>query len=131
MLTRISGTSIPLRSKLLLLAMLPLLLMFGLIIGLVVIQSDNLSKNQANLIRSETLASKKQELLQYVELARASIAPIYDPANENDETAKLRVIDILNNLTYGEDGYFFAYTYDGTSLVLPYQRNGGSKYLGC
>ncbi|MBV7297730.1 cache domain-containing protein [Enterovibrio paralichthyis] len=121
MLTRISGTSIPLRSKLLLLAMLPLLLMFGLIIGLVVIQSDNLSKNQANLIRSETLASKKQELLQYVELARASIAPIYDPADENDETAKQRVIDILNNLTYGEDGYFFAYTYDGTSLVLPYQ----------
>lgn len=94
------------------------------------IQSDNLSKNQANLIRSETLASKKQELLQYVELARASIAPIYDPANENDETAKLRVIDILNNLTYGEDGYFFAYTYDGTSLVLPYQPEWWVKISG-
>ncbi|WP_028022682.1 cache domain-containing protein [Enterovibrio calviensis] len=121
MLTKLSGISTRLRVKILILAMLPLLLMFGLIIGLVVIQSDALSKNQANLIRSETLLSKKQELLKYVELARASIAPIYDTANENDDEAKQAVINILNNLTYGEDGYFFAYTYDGTNLVLPYQ----------
>ncbi|MDD1794877.1 cache domain-containing protein [Enterovibrio sp. ZSDZ42] len=121
MLTKLSGISTRLRAKILILAMLPLLLMFGLIIGLVVIQSDALSKNQANLIRSETLLSKKQELLKYVELARASIAPIYDTANENDDEAKQAVINTLNNLTYGEDGYFFAYTYDGTNLVLPYQ----------
>ncbi|WP_407332766.1 cache domain-containing protein [Enterovibrio sp. 27052020O] len=121
MLTKLLGMNAPIRIKILILAMLPLLLMFGLIIGLVVIQSDALSKNQANLIRSETLLSKKQELLKYVELARASIAPIYDTANENDDGAKQAVIDILNSLTFGEDGYFFAYTYDGTNLVLPYQ----------
>ncbi|WP_325893226.1 cache domain-containing protein [Grimontia sp. NTOU-MAR1] len=120
-MTKLSGIVMPLRIKLLMLTMLPLLLMFGLIIGLVVIQSDTLSKNQANLIRSETLSSKKQELLKYVELARASISPVYDAAGENDEKAKQQVIDILNSLTYGEDGYFFAYTYDGTNLVLPYQ----------
>ncbi|SKA62822.1 cache domain-containing protein [Enterovibrio nigricans] len=120
-MTTFSGINTPLRVKILILTMVPLLLMFGLIIGLVMIQSDSLSNNQANVIRSETLASKKQELLKYVELARASISPIYDAAHENDAEAQKAVIDILNKLTYGEDGYFFAYTYDGTNLVLPYQ----------
>ncbi|TKF33928.1 histidine kinase [Enterovibrio norvegicus] len=120
-LSNLSGINTRLRAKILVLAMVPLLLMFALIIGLVTVQSDSLSTNQADLIRTETLASKKQELLKYVELARASVSPIYNAATPHDENAKQAVIDVLNKLTYGEDGYFFAYTYDGTNLVLPYQ----------
>ncbi len=60
--------------------------------------------------------------MKYLELARKTIAPIYDNASVDDDDAKQQVVAILNNLTFGDDGYFFAYTYDGTNLVLPYQQ---------
>ncbi|MFD2177228.1 cache domain-containing protein [Veronia pacifica] len=114
---------IPLRMKLLVLVMVPLLSMFAVIVAVLSIQSKKLSESQAEVIRSETLASKRQELKQYMELAMASIEPIYREAESDDLAAQEKVKQRLRNLTFGEDGYFFAHRYDGTSLVLPYQSD--------
>ena len=67
------------------------------------------------------LNAKKLELLNYLSLAQTSIRHIYDPALADDSEAKRQVNEILKTLTYGEDGYFFVYDFEGTNLVHPKQ----------
>ena len=76
------------------------------------------------------LAAKKSELLNYLRLAQTSIQHIYDSAAPNDETAKQRVKEVLNTLTYGPDGYFFVYDFKGNNLVHPKQPHRvGNNWL--
>ncbi|WP_235869301.1 hypothetical protein [Veronia nyctiphanis] len=94
-------SGISFRLKLLALVMAPILSMFVVIATVVVIQSDQLSSSQEEVIRNETMASKKQELLQYMDLALRAINPIYEAAEPDDESAKQEIIALLNNFTFG------------------------------
>ncbi|MGH6860930.1 MAG: cache domain-containing protein, partial [Phyllobacterium sp.] len=67
------------------------------------------------------LEAKQTELLNLTNLALSAINGIYEHAAADDEQAKQKVRDILAALDYGEDGYFFVYDYDGTSIAHPRQ----------
>jgi len=115
------GIAMNLRQKVLLLATVPLILAVSAISLLVTYQAQSLSDEEIASFERSMLAAKKDELLNYLSLAETSIRHIYENASADDEVAKEQVKEILHALTYGPDGYFFVYDYEGTNLVHPKQ----------
>ncbi len=109
--------------NIILLSIMPLIIVVGIVASIMFSQAKQLVEEQVALTRSNVLAVKKQELKQYVEMALKSIEPYYRDPSLTEELAKQIVAEKLSSLTYGNDGYFFAYTWDGDALVLPYQPN--------
>lgn len=107
--------------KLFLLATVPLILAVTAISILVAYQAQELSKQELRILETKLLETKEAELLNYMSLARTSISIIYGNAQPDDEEAKLLVTQILSAMTYGDDGFFFVYDYDGNNLVSPKQ----------
>ena len=114
-----------LRQKILLLATIPLILAVAAISLLVNRQADSLATREIALFEETMLAAKKAELLNYISLAQTSIDHLTSiPVNSSAEDvieAQVRAKQILNSLTFGEDGYFFVYDRAGTNLVHPKQ----------
>ena len=109
--------------KVFLLAALPLVLAVAAIATVVNFQSRALFEQEIAIVEDRLLGAKKSELINYMSLARTSIAHIYGNAAPDDDEAKKQVMQILAALTYGPDGYFFVYDYDGKNLVSPKQTN--------
>jgi two-component system NarL family sensor kinase len=115
-------TSMPklnLRLKFLLLSILPLVLAASAISWLVFAQAERLAEAEIRTFERNILQARKDELKSYLELAMASIDHIYSVASPLDAVSKERVKAIIEDLSYGEDGYFFIYDRDGTALVDP------------
>lgn len=112
-----------LRQKILLLSTVPLILAISAISLLVSFQTQSLSEDEIATFERKMLSAKKSELLNYLSLAQTSIRHIYENAEPDDDTAKEWVKDVLNGLTYGLDGYFFVYDYEGNNLVHPRQSH--------
>lgn len=109
-----------LRQKIIVLAVLPLVIAVLVIAALVAVQTRALARQEAALLEESMLAAKRTELRHYVELAQTAIAHIYD-SGRDDLLAREEVKRILNTMSFGEDGYFFAYDAAGTNLVHPRQ----------
>lgn len=114
-----AGTKISLGKQVFLLAAVPLVLAVAAIATLVVQQSRNLVEMEIAALEVELINTKKDELRNYMSLARTAISSIYGRAGPDDEEAKNRVAQILAAMIYGQDGYFFVYDYDGKNLVSP------------
>ncbi len=109
--------------NIILLSIVPLIIVVSIVASILFSQAKQLVEDQVSLTRNNVLAVKKQELKQYVEMAVKSIEPYYSDESLTPELAKQIVIEKLSQLTYGSDGYFFAYTWEGDALVLPYQKD--------
>ena len=109
------------RRKFLLLAALPLILAIAAIAGLVAHQSRTLAEREIAALERELLAAKKEELKNYISIARTAIGPVYGNALPDDEVSKIKVMQSLAAMIYGQDGYFFVFDYDGKNLVAPRQ----------
>lgn len=109
--------------NIILLSVVPLIMVVAIVASLLFSQAKNLVEDEVKLTRNNIVASKKQELKQYVELAVKSIEPYYLDPTLDEEEAKRIVSEKLSQLTYGGDGYFFAYTWSGIALVLPHQKD--------
>lgn len=110
-----------LRTKILVLAVMPLLLAILAITALVTFQSTQLARASISTFERNLLKAKETELLNLTNMAISAISDIYEAAGPDDETAKAEVQKILSTLDYGPDGYFFAYDYDGVNIVHPRQ----------
>lgn len=113
-----------LKAKIFLLAIVPFALAIGGIQYGVRQQATTLAQSQHATMQSAYMSSKEIELRHYVEIAKSAIAPFYDapagtPADE--ERRQKQALDALQQLDFGADGYFFAYTMHGTSLMHPRQ----------
>jgi len=109
-----------LKSKILLLAVTPLLLAIALIGGLLVVETQRLENQQSQLLEEVLLNNKRDELRSYITLALTSIDHLYG-AGRDDQAAKEQAKAILSNMTFGDDGYFYVYADDGLNLVHPRQ----------
>ncbi len=107
--------------KIFLLTTVPLILAVAAISLVVANQSRQLSETEIRELETQLLEAKKEELKNYIALARTAIGAIYGNAAPDDEEAKLEVSQILSGMIYGQDGFFFVYDYDGTNLVSPRQ----------
>lgn len=115
------GFSLGYGQKLFLLATLPLILAAAAISVVVTHQSRALAEQEIALLEQELIDAKKTELKNYVNLARSAFFFIYGRAAPDDYQAKLRVTQILSAMTYGDDGSYFVFDYDGNNLVSPRQ----------
>ncbi|MCP4598257.1 cache domain-containing protein [Neptuniibacter sp.] len=110
-----------LKTKVLLLSIVPLILVTVAITMISLTQARILSEQEINTFEENLLRSKRQELEHYVEMAMNAIEHIVRRSEPGDEAAEREVKRILNDLTYGDDGYFFVYDPDGVNLVHPIQ----------
>lgn len=118
-----SRLSLTYAQKLFLLATVPLLLAVAAITILVTNQSRQLAEREIQQLQTELIAAKREELKNYLSLARTAIVNIYGRAAPDDEDAKLEVSRILSSMLYGQDGFFYVFDYDGNNLVAPRQTN--------
>jgi two-component system NarL family sensor kinase len=105
--------------KLFLLATMPFLVAAVVISILVTLQSRQLAEREIRLLEEQLIAAKREELKNYLSIARTAFIAIYGRAAPDDEKAMLQVTQILSGMIYGQDGYFFVYDYDGNNLVSP------------
>jgi two-component system NarL family sensor kinase len=112
-----------LRSKVVLLAVVPLVLAAGLLAFVVRGQSRALAKTQIDEI-DEVLA--REELRNLMRLARKAI-PELDSSEHDDQETRRRVLEQLRSLDFGENGYFYVYDLNGMSLMHPWQRGLENK----
>lgn len=117
--------------KLFLTATLPLLLTVVVISVLVTLQSRHLAEREIATLERQLIAAKREELKNYLSLARTAFINIYGRAAPDDEEAMLIVTQILSSMVYGTDGYFFVFDYDGNNLVSPrYTDLIGRNWIG-
>ncbi|MEM9717391.1 MAG: cache domain-containing protein [Pseudomonadota bacterium] len=107
--------------KVFLVATIPLIIAVAAIAFLVQFQSRQLSERELQTLETELLEAKEEELQNYIALARSAFVNVYGRAGPDDESAKLLVTQTLSAMTYGSDGFFFVYDYDGNNLVSPRQ----------
>jgi two-component system NarL family sensor kinase len=110
---------------------IPLVLAAAAIALLVNVQSNRMAERELAALETTLIETKKDELKNYLSLARTAFVTIYGNAAPDDALAKLRVTQILSAMLYSQDGYFFVYDYDGTNLVSPRQTQLiGRKWTG-
>ena len=107
------------RAKLLTIAILPIIIVSALIAAVIYVQAERLAKAELALVENRVIASKRQEIENYISLALTSVGHIYDQEPGGRATAQSEVKRILHDMTFGPDGYFFVYSEDGTNLVHP------------
>lgn len=105
-----------LRTKILLLAVLPLLAALGLIAFTVQHQERRLAEREHALVERAYLDARREELRNYVALAASTIRPLYERGG-NEAADREQALKLLASLDYGRDGYFFVYDLQGRVLM--------------
>ncbi|CAH7468543.1 Sensor histidine kinase [Vibrio chagasii] len=111
----------PLKAKLILLTLLPLLLVTASISWISLHQTKTLGDKEVEIFRDSLIKSRENALKDTVDLAFDAIEHIYNDPDIQEAQAKTEVRAILSKLRYGANGYFFAYDRHGTNLVHPIQ----------
>lgn len=107
--------------KLFFVATVPLVLAAAAIALLVTLQSRQLADREIAALERQLIDAKKDELKNYISIARTAFINTYGRAAPDDEVAKLEVTRVLAAMLYGQDGYFYVFDYDGVNLVAPRQ----------
>ena len=97
------------RSKVVLLCVIPVLLFALLICGLSVTLLRHSTEEQVKDTRSMLVAARKTDLEHAVQVAQSAIAPIYALSSYGDTSYRDKAVALLKQLKYGGDGYFFGY----------------------
>ncbi|KIQ34670.1 histidine kinase [Variovorax paradoxus] len=105
-----------LRTKIVALAVAPLLVALVLVALAVRHQEHDLAQRERALIERSYMAQRRSELRSYVELAVSNLRPLYDSGLDDDATRN-EALRRLAALDYGDDGYFFVYDLEGNSLM--------------
>ncbi|SHI36282.1 cache domain-containing protein [Wenxinia saemankumensis] len=107
--------------KVFLLAAVPLVLASALIVAVNARQTRQLADREIAALEAQMLEATREELRNYVAIARTAFLNVYGRAAPDDAAAKLETTQILASMIYGQDGYFFVFDYDGVNLVAPRQ----------
>ena len=114
-----------LRFQLFLLTLIPVALLFLAMAGLVAWQSQTLNRAITAQVEGRMLQDRQDALQAYAAIAQTAIAPYLDssgaslPLGDRQALAK----QALEAMTFGEDGYFYVYDYEGKNLVHPRLQN--------
>lgn len=105
-----------LRTKIVALAVAPLLIALVLVALAVRHQEHDLAQRERALIENSYMAQRRSELRSYVDLAVSNLLPLYE-SGQDDEATRNEALRRLAALNYGDDGYFFVYDLEGNSLM--------------
>jgi len=117
-------SNLRLRTKLLLLALGPILLLTILLSGITVLRLQHLAEAQEVQTRQSLIRDRQAELEHYVGIAYNAIKPIYEASAAQDMQARAEAVAVLQELNYGKEGYFWGYD---TKTVRLFQGNTGDK----
>ena len=106
------------RHKLVLLAVLPVLLVSSAIAVGVAANAERLMSEQSTLVENAVLTQRRAELENYLQLATTAIDH-FRRLGEDEAVSKKRAADLLREMNYGADGYFYVYDFEGVNLVHP------------
>ncbi|MDC8785548.1 cache domain-containing protein [Roseateles koreensis] len=112
-----------LRTKIILLAVLPLVASLALLAVAVRMQESRLARREHDLVERAYMEARRTELRNYVALAISTVQPLYDQhgtekyAGPDDELNRQHALKLLASLDYGPDGYFFVYDLKGNVLM--------------
>lgn len=107
------------RTRLLLITILPLLVVSALSWLVISFQADRLVRAELATLENRILTARRDEIRNYISLAQTSIRHLYEDEPAGREAAQAEVMQILHDMTFGDDGYFFVYDNQGNSLVHP------------
>lgn len=106
--------TLSLRSKVILLTIIPSLLLAAVISGSTYRVLQKLASEEVEQTRDLLLDERKTSLKHYMEIAQASIQPIYDASKYGDSNARDQAVKILRTLSFDKQNYF--YGYDSSSV---------------
>lgn len=98
-----------LKSKVVLLALIPVVLFALALSGAAAKVLQNLAAQEVNETRERLLQESRTELQHYVQIALGSVQALYDSASSGDMASREQAIAILSKIKFGKDGYFFGH----------------------
>lgn len=118
------------KTKIILLAAIPVFATTFAMTAFFYYQLNNLGNSEIAAYEEGIMQSKKQELKNYLDLAFSSIRVYYDETDSNQALVQNMSVDILQKLSYGKDGYFFATDFEGnvTAHALKPELIGQNLY---
>lgn len=129
-LERPALSSLSLRTKVLLLAIVPLVMLTAVIAFASYQVERYVFEEQKPLLEASILSSKERELAFLLDLAFSTVKPILDRADWSEEQKQQAVKDLFSKeLVFGDDGYFFIYDQKGVNIVHPKKPDLQGKSL--
>ncbi len=101
--------SLKLRSKVILLAIVPTFLLAVSLSGVALGVLYKLAGEEVEQARSLLLKERQTSLENHVQLAISSVKTLYDNSAYGDMAARDKAVKVLRNLSYDKQGYFFGY----------------------
>ena len=98
-----------LKSKVVLLALIPVVLFALVLSGAAAKVLQNLAAQEVKETRERLLHESRNELQHYVQIALGSVQTLYDGAAQGDMASREQAIAILSKIKFGKDGYFFGH----------------------
>nr|WP_271407670.1 methyl-accepting chemotaxis protein [Pseudomonas sp. Q1-7] len=104
------------RTKILLLSVIPVILLVALLSGLTVVILDKLADEQTAAARERMHEDRRAVLANYVQIANAAIAGIYQNSAPGDMRARDEAVALLKRMNFAKGDYFWGY--DSQSLRI-------------
>jgi methyl-accepting chemotaxis protein len=98
-----------LRSKVILLAIVPSLLLAAVISAIAFVVLEKLATEEVDQTRTLLTEERRLSLKNYTEIGLAAIKPIYDAAAPGDMAARDKAVQVLRKLSYDKAAYFYGY----------------------
>ncbi|MQM38068.1 Methyl-accepting chemotaxis protein McpP [wastewater metagenome] len=110
--------NLTIQARILLVCLLPLALVTAAIVAASANSLQDQGAKDIAELRDSLINARKESLRNLVDTAVSAIRPIYENAGPDDTQAKERVKSIVRSMDYGDNGYIYVYSYDGTARVL-------------
>ena len=105
------------KQKILILTAIPLIFTVAALMAVSIFQMRSLGAEEVEQIRNTMMAAKRESLRNYMAITQTAIKPILNSV-VNNRDAMEQVKTALRSISYGdEDGYIFAFSYDGLTKV--------------
>lgn len=106
------------KAKILALVIIPMVVITFVISIATIIDMKSESVKEIAKARTDLVAAKQSELKGLVDTARTGVAAILKSQDHDRKALEKLVVANLNNIAFGDDGYIFAYKYDGTAVAV-------------
>lgn len=117
--------NLSIRNRLYILSIVPLLIIAISLMWFTSVKTTDSSQAQIELTRSNMMEMKRNELRNYLQMARSSLEPLLQAGKSLEEA-----MPTIKALKYGESGYIFGYDSKGVRVVLGQSDNGiGENFL--
>lgn len=117
--------SLTIRHRLYILSIVPLLIIAISMMYLTFTETQSLSKTQMANTREAMMDMKKAELKAYLQIAESALTPL-----KNRQASREEALTILQEITFGKNGYLFGYDSQGNRVLLGKGQTGlGDNFM--